>query len=124
MNQAHIISCVTGATDPIVHGDWLAPGTHLDLVGGFQPDMRESDDAAISRATLFVDTMAGAMVAGDLAQPLADGIIVESSIASDLAALVTGEHPGRSTDAEITLFKSAGFALADLAAARLALGSR
>ncbi|MCP5031046.1 MAG: ornithine cyclodeaminase family protein, partial [Actinomycetia bacterium] len=89
-----------------------------------QPNMRESDDAAISRATVFVDTIAGAVVAGDLAQPLADGVIVESSIIGDLAALATGEHPGRSTDDEITLFKSAGFALADLAAARLALGPR
>ncbi|MCP5028284.1 MAG: ornithine cyclodeaminase family protein, partial [Actinomycetia bacterium] len=79
MKQAHIISCVTGATEPIVNGEWLAPGAHLDLVGGFQPNMRESDDAAISRATVFVDTIAGAVVAGDLAQPLADGVIVESS---------------------------------------------
>ena len=84
--------------------------------------MRESDDEAAARATIFVDTLAGAVMSGDLAQPLADGVITEASIAADLHALATGHHPGRTATDEITLFKSAGFAAADLAAARLALG--
>ena len=112
---------MTGATSPLVHGELLAPGAHLDLVGSFQPEMRESDDAAAARATIFVDAIAGASMSGDLAQPLADGVIPEASIAVNLRALVCGDHPGRTSPDEITLFKSAGFALADLAAARLAL---
>ena len=118
---ADIVSCVTGATEPLVRGELLSEGTHLDLVGSFTPGMRESDDEAAARATIFVDTLAGALMAGDLAQPLADGVITEASITADLQALAVGEHPGRTTPDEITLFKSAGFAAADLAAARLAL---
>lgn len=121
VGRADIVSCVTGATEPLVRGELLAPGAHLDLVGSFRPDMRESDDAAAPRATIFVDTAAGALMSGDLAQPLADGMITEASITADLRALVAGEHPGRTAPEEITLFKSAGFAAADLAAARLAL---
>jgi len=122
VQAADIVSCVTGATSPLVRGELLAAGSHLDLVGSFQPDMRESDDAAATRATIFVDTVAGALLSGDLAQPLADGVITEASIVADLRALAAGDHPGRTSADEITLFKSAGFAAADLAAARLALG--
>ena len=121
IRRADIVSCVTGATSPLVHGELLAPGAQLDLVGSFQPEMRESDDAAAVRPTIFVDTIAGASTSGDLAQPLADGVITEASIAADLRAFVCGDHPGRTSPDEITLVKSAGFALADLAAARLAL---
>lgn len=120
VREADIISCVTGATDPLIHGVDLTPGTHLDLVGGFRSDMRESDDDAIMRSSLFVDTVAGAIQSGDLAQPIAAGVITEASILGDLRALASGRHPGRTSDGEITLFKSAGFASADLAAARLA----
>ena len=102
-------------------GELLSQGAHLDLVGSFRPDMRESDDAAATRATIFVDTAVGALMSGDLAQPLADGVITEASIIADLRGVVAGEHPGRTSDDEITLFKSAGSAAADLAAARLAL---
>ena len=121
IRRADIVSCVTGAIEPLVRGELLAPGTHLDLVGSFRPDMRESDDEAATRATIFVDTAAGALMSGDLAQPIADGVITEDSIVADLRALVADEHPGRAAPHEITLFKSAGFAAADLAAARLAL---
>ena len=120
--RADIVSCVTGATSPLVRGELLSPGAHLDLVGSFQPDMRESDNVAAIRATIFVDTVAGASLSGDLAQPLADGVITEASVAADLRALACGHHAGRTTSEEITLFKSAGFAAADLAAARLAMG--
>lgn len=120
VREAHIVSCVTGATAPLVRGADLRPGTHLDLVGGFRADMREADDDAVARATVFVDTVAGALQAGDLAQPIAAGVFTEATIAGDLRALARGEHAGRSSTEEITIFKSAGFALADLAAARLA----
>ena len=122
VQRADVVSCVTGATSPLVRGHLLTPGAHLDLVGSFQPDMRESDDTAAARASIFVDTVAGALLSGDLAQPLADGVITEASIAADLGALATGDHAGRSSYDEVTLFKSAGFAAADLAAARLAVG--
>ena len=121
IGRADVISCVTGATSPVVLGKRVVPGTHLDLVGSFRPDMREADDTAIARAVLFVDTVPGAVQSGDLAQPLADGVIAEESIIADLRSLVTGRHPGRRTPEEVTVFKSAGFALADLAVARLVL---
>lgn len=122
--RADLISCVTGATEPLLAGRLLQPGTHVDLIGSFRPDMREADDEAVRRAAVFVDTRPGALRSGDLAQPLAAGVIGEGSIHGDLADLVTGRHPGRETAQQITLFKSAGFALADLAAARLVRRSR
>ena len=119
LERADIVSCATGATSPLVRGDLLRPGTHVDLVGAFRADMREADDAAIATASLFVDTLDGAVLAGDLAQPLEEGVISLSDIVADLASLVAASHPGRTSDNEITLFKSVGFALSDLAAARV-----
>lgn len=119
--RADIISCATGATRPIVSGELLAPGTHLDLVGSFRPDKREADDTAIARAALFADAIPGATNSGDFAQPLANGTITETAIEADLRSLATGAHPGRQNPEELTIFKSAGFAAADLATARLVL---
>lgn len=120
VRQADIISSATISEAPLVKGDWLKPGAHLDLVGAFTPKLRESDDAAVRRATLFVDTFDGALKeGGDLAQPLAAGIIARGDVKADLAMLAKGEHPGRTDRDEITLFKSTGAALEDLAAARL-----
>lgn len=124
VREAHIVSCATTATAPIVHGAWLAPGTHLDLVGGFTRAMREADDAAVAGARIFVDTYAGALAeAGDLAVPLERGMIARAQIEAELAQLVRGEKPGRRGDDEITLFKSVGTALEDLAAAQLVVSS-
>lgn len=118
VGRADIVCAVTMSKRPLIEGAWLRPGTHVDLIGGFTPEMREADDDAVSRATLFVDTREGALhEAGDLADPLARGVIAESDIAADLADLCTGRHPGRRDAAEITLFKSVGTALEDLAAA-------
>ena len=117
--RADLISCATGATEPLVAGRLLSPGAHLDLVGSFRPDMREADDEAVRRAAVFVDTRAGALRSGDLARPLAAGVLDGSEILADLADLVAGRHRGRGAPEQITLFKSAGFALADLAAAGL-----
>lgn len=117
--RADMISCVTSSTTPLVKGAWLKAGAHLDLVGGFRPDMRESDDEAVRLASIFVDTRAGALLAGDLAQPLSEGIISETRILAELRELVSGAHPGRTDGREITLFKSVGFALEDLAAAKI-----
>ncbi|MBX4872913.1 ornithine cyclodeaminase family protein [Rhizobium bangladeshense] len=118
---ADIISCATLSSEPLISGEWLKPGAHLDLVGAFKPGMRESDDEAIRRASVYVDTRAGAISeAGDIVQPLKSGVLMETDIKAELAELVSGAHRGRSDDAEITLFKSVGAALEDLAGAILA----
>lgn len=117
--EADVISCVTGATEPLVKGALLKPGAHLDLIGSFTPQMRESDDDCIRRATVYVDTRADGVLAGDLAQPLESGLLSMDDIAGDLAELVAGTAAGRTSDEQITLFKSAGVALEDVAAARL-----
>lgn len=122
VGAADVISSVTSSTAPLIRGVHVKPGTHVDLIGAFKDDMRESDDALVTKASLFVDFRPGAMKAGDLAQPLAAGLISEADIKADLAELATGKHGGRKTDEEITFFKSAGFSLLDLAAARLAVG--
>ncbi|HJN04153.1 MAG TPA: ornithine cyclodeaminase family protein [Alphaproteobacteria bacterium] len=115
---ADIISCATLASEPLIHGAWLRPGQHLDLVGAFRPDMRECDDETVRRARLYVDVRESALAeAGDLAGPLSQGVIAASDIAGDLATLSRGEDAGRTTEDEITLFKSVGTALEDLAAA-------
>lgn len=125
VRQAQIVSCATTATAPLVHGAWLAPGTHLDLVGGFTPAMREADDAAAARADIYVDTYAGALAeAGDLLGPLASGAITRERIVAELAELVRGEKPGRVRADQITLFKSVGTALEDLAAAAMVVAGR
>lgn len=119
--KADIISCATLSCEPLIHGAWLKPGAHLDLVGAFKPSMRESDDEAVRKARVFVDTHAGAAKeGGDIAIPLASGVLAPEDILSDLAGLLTGKHPGRTGADEITLFKSVGAALEDLAGAILA----
>ncbi|MQW88617.1 ornithine cyclodeaminase family protein [Sinorhizobium saheli] len=119
--EADIISCATLSSEPLICGDWLKPGAHLDLIGAFKPTMRESDDRAVARASLFVDTRDGALKeGGDIVQPLRAGVITEASIRADLFELARGTHPGRTAPDEITLFKSVGAALEDLAGAVLA----
>lgn len=120
--QADIISCATLSEEPLVRGDWLKPGAHLDLVGAFKPSMRESDDRAVARASLFVDTYEGAMSeAGDILQPLNAGVIDRNALKADLAELCGGLKTGRTSADEITLFKSVGASIEDLAGAILAL---
>ncbi len=125
VRDAEIICCATTATAPLVRGAWLQPGTHLDLVGAFKPEMREADEAAVARASVYVDSRGGAMhEAGDLLIALRRGAIAESHVRGDLFELARGEKPGRATRDEITLFKSVGMALEDLAAAELVLAKR
>jgi len=118
--RADIISCATMSTEPLIRGDWLQPGCHVDLVGAFRPDMRETDDTAVQKARLFVDTRGGALKeGGDIVQPMAAGVISEADIVADLSELTRGDNPGRRAVDEITLFKSVGSAIEDLAAAEL-----
>jgi len=120
--EADIVCCATTASAPVVHGGWLRPGTHLDLVGAFTPQMREVDAAAVVRARVVVDVLASALAeAGDLLQPLAAGAIDRAHVLGDLGLLLRGACLGRTNAQDITLFKSVGHALEDLAAAQLAL---
>ena len=118
---ADVISTATLSKTPILQGAWLRPGQHIDLVGAFHPDMREADDAVLGRARIFCDTRAGAMKeAGDLCDPLARGAISEGDIEADLFDLAQGRVTVQRNPDDITLFKSAGTAIEDLAAAMLA----
>jgi ornithine cyclodeaminase len=116
VTKADIISCATLASDPLIKGKWLLPGQHLDLVGAFRPDMREADSEAV------MDTRTGAMSeAGEIVQDINDGSIQASHIQGELRDLVTKNASGRTSNESITLFKSVGTAVEDLAAAELVL---
>ena len=122
VHSADIVSCATLSLEPLVRGAWLKSGAHLDLVGAFTPEMRESDDDAVARAQVYVDTREGALTeAGDIVQPLRAGLISEVSIRGDLFDLCRETVSGRESPEEITLFKSVGTAVEDLAAAALVL---
>ncbi len=114
VRAADIVSCATTSRVPLIRGEWLRPGTHVDLVGGFTPEMREADDAALNQARVFVDSDAACREAGDLVQT---GIVP----VADLRALADGTA-GRLSAEETTLFKSVGMAIEDLAAAILVAG--
>jgi ornithine cyclodeaminase/alanine dehydrogenase-like protein (mu-crystallin family) len=115
---ADIVSTATLASEPLVQGAWLRPGTHLDCVGAFKPTMRETDDEAVRRARIFVDTRAGAFAeAGDILQPLQAGVIGREAVLGELAELCRGTIQGRTSPEEITLFKSVGASIEDLTAA-------
>ncbi|WP_157014206.1 bifunctional Delta(1)-pyrroline-2-carboxylate/Delta(1)-piperideine-2-carboxylate reductase [Mesorhizobium xinjiangense] len=117
VGAADIISAATISAEPLIKGALLQPGQHVDLVGAFTPQLREADDEAVRRARVYVDTMAGATKeAGDIVQPIASGALSEEAIVADLYALTRGEAKGRTEAGEITLFKSVGAALEDLAA--------
>lgn len=116
--EADIISCATLSTEPLIQGEWLKPGSHLDLVGAFRPTMRETDSQCLARSEVFVDTYAGALSeGGDILQAMDEGKFNETDLRAELAELLCGEKPGRTSDEAITLFKSVGASLEDLAAA-------
>jgi ornithine cyclodeaminase len=118
--EADIVSCATLSAAPLVRGAKLRKGTHVDLVGGYTPKMREADDDTIKRAKIFVDTRGGALKeAGDIVDPLKRGLITKDDVNADLFDLCRGTAKGRRTKNEITLFKSVGSAIEDLAAATL-----
>ena len=115
---ADLISCATLSTEPLVRGEWLREGTHVDLVGAFKPTMRETDDALMQKCRIYVDSFEGAAAeGGDVVQPLNAGLISKSDILGDLFGLTRGEVKGRETEAECTVFKSVGHSLEDFVAA-------
>ena len=116
-----IISCATLSDEPLIRGDWLSPGQHLDLVGAFTPQMAEADTAAVAKSDVYVDTRSGALTeSGELVQAIEVGVLKETDIRGELAELASGAIAGRESAEQLTLFKSVGTALEDLAAARLA----
>jgi ornithine cyclodeaminase/alanine dehydrogenase-like protein (mu-crystallin family) len=118
ISQVDIISSATLSPIPLVFGRWLKAGQHLDLVGAYKKDMREADDEAVLKSSLFLDTYQGGLKeSGDILIPLTTGIITEETIKADLFELCSTAKPGRTSETEITYFKSVGHALEDLVAA-------
>lgn len=119
ISEVDIISSATLSKTPLIFGKHLRAGQHIDLVGAYKKDMREADDEAISKASVFVDTMQGGLKeSGDIVIPLEKGIISEQDIKADLFQLSSKEKQGRQSNNEVTLFKSVGHALEDLIAAK------
>lgn len=118
VRQADIVSTATMSLEPLVKGAWLKPGAHLDLVGGYRPDMREADDECLARAAqIYVDARFTTLeVAGDLTQPIAAGLLKPDSVI-DMQQTARGEKPKRQSNQEITWFKSGGGGHEDLATA-------
>ena len=121
VHEADIVSTCTMATDPVIRGAWLRPGQHLDLIGAYTPQMREADDDAMRRARVFVDARATTLHhIGELMAPLANGTITEADVLGDFADLSAGQK-GRTSAADITLFKNGGGAHLDLMTANYIL---
>ena len=116
---ADIVSCATHAAEPLLRGQWLGVGSHLDLIGSFKPTMREADDACFAGAAIYIDTEEALAKSGDLLGPMSRGIFTKAEVRGTLAMLARGQAEGR-TDADArTVFKGVGSALEDLAAAML-----
>jgi ornithine cyclodeaminase len=121
---ADLVSCATLATAPLVQGAWLRPGSHLDLIGSFTPQMREADDACFAGAELYVDTEEALHKSGDLLGPMSRGVFAATEVRGTLAQLCRTQASGRSSPSARTVFKSVGNALEDLAAAMLVWDAR
>ena len=118
ISNVDIISCATLSKTPLILGKHLKKGQHIDLVGAYKKDMREADDETISRASVFVDTFQGGLKeSGDIVIPLENGTLTKEEIKADLFELCSNKKTGRKSEEEITVFKSVGHALEDLAAA-------
>lgn len=118
ISEVDIVSCATLSPTPLIKGELLQPGQHLDLVGSYKKDTREANDACVQNSTIFVDTFQGGLKeSGDIVIPLSEGVILRSDIVADLTDLCKGNHQGRKDDKEITMFKSVGHASEDLIAA-------
>ena len=115
MAEADIISSATMARDPVLPGDWVMPGTHIDLIGAYKADMREADDTLISKGSLYVDSRATTIAhIGEFMIPIASGIISEKDVLADLYDLVPAAMGARADEQEITIFKNGGGAHLDL----------
>lgn len=121
VDGADLIVLATAARTPVLRSEWVPDGAHICAVGGCRPDQREMETALVARARLFVDSRAGALAeAGDVVLPIAEGAIAPEHIAGELGEVASGVVAGRKSSAEVTLFKSLGMAVEDVAAAHLA----
>ena len=120
VRSADLVCSAIGVTEPIVQGEWIRPGTHIDLIGAYTPVMREADDEVLRRGRLFVDARETTINhIGELMIPLASGVITENDVLASLSELCQGHHPGREGDDEITVFKNGGGGHLDLMCARI-----
>lgn len=119
VEQADIVSCATLSRTPLIQRTWLQPGTHLDLIGSFQPAMRESDDETFADTSVFIDTAEALEKSGDLLSPIRNGRFNAANVQATLEDLCNGVHQGRSSAEEITVYKAVGTASEDLASAIL-----
>jgi ornithine cyclodeaminase len=119
VRKADIVSCATLSNTPIVHAEWLAPGSHLDLIGSFTPTMQEAHPDCFRNAAVFVDTSEAQQKSGDLLRAFETGALVSDAIRGDLFGLCRKTVPGREDSQQRTVFKSVGTALEDLVAGTL-----
>ena len=121
VHGADIVVLATASREPVVRDEWISAGAHICAVGACRPDQREMDAALVARALLYVDSREGALAeAGDVVLAIRDGAITSSHIAGELGELVAGKGPQRADDEQVTIFKSLGMAVEDVAAAHLA----
>lgn len=121
VDGADLVVLATAAREPILRSEWIADGAHIAAVGACRPDHREMDTALVKRARVFVDSRTGALAeAGDLVMPMREGAIDAAHIAGELGQLASGTVAGRLSPGDVTLFKSLGMAVEDVAAAHLA----
>jgi alanine dehydrogenase len=115
---ADVVCTLTSSSEPVLRGEWLAAGMHVNAVGAFTPDTRELDSEAVRRARLFADRRESVLrEAGELVIPLQEGIVGEEHLRGEVGDVLAGRIPGRQDPEEITLFKALGLAIEDLAAA-------
>ena len=116
VRSADVVACATMSAEPVIRGEWLGPGTHLDLIGAYRPDMREADDAAITAGRLFLDSRETVLShIGELMDPIERGVLSKADVVADL---YEPERFERRSDDEITVFKNGGGAHLDLMTAR------
>jgi len=121
VRKSDILVTATTSNTPVFAGKDLKRGTHINAIGAFRPDMRETDDETILHSTLVVDTYEGCLSeAGDLLIPMNEGKLKRESIHGDLGEVITGRREGRRSPEEITLFKAVGFAMEDVVTAHRA----
>ncbi|WP_099608725.1 ornithine cyclodeaminase family protein [Vibrio coralliilyticus] len=122
LSEVDMVTCVTGASQPLFNGSNVRAGTHIDLIGNHDKDKRECDTQIVTRSTVFVDSRINVLAeAGDLLIPIEEGVFSEQQISAELPELCSGRHVGREDSQQITLYKSVGSALADLAAVKFVL---
>lgn len=118
VESVDVLALATTAATPIVSGDWLPAGLHINAIGSHAPGLRELDTASVIKSKIICDQTAACLVeAGDIQMPIEEGALSESDIYGELGELVTGAKPGRESPEEITLFKSVGLSIQDISTA-------